>query len=173
MPVTINGTSGITANTRTLISASTIGVGGATPAASGAGVTFPATQSASSDANTLDDYEEGTWTPTDASGASLSFTAASGKYTKIGRQVTAWGRVTFPSTANGNNSQIGGLPFTIANAQEDRGGGMIGYKTESTVATLLGELNQTTFKFRTSTGGDITNATLSTDDFFFAITYEI
>ena len=43
---------------------STAGVGGATAAASGAGITFPATQSASSDANTLDDYEEGTWNPT-------------------------------------------------------------------------------------------------------------
>jgi hypothetical protein len=32
--------------------------------ASGSGISFPATQSASSDANTLDDYEEGTWTPT-------------------------------------------------------------------------------------------------------------
>jgi len=34
----------------------TIGVGGATASASGAGISFPATQSASSDANTLDDY---------------------------------------------------------------------------------------------------------------------
>jgi hypothetical protein len=177
MTVTINGTTGITTpgldSSGTNKFATTISVGAATPSASGSGITFPATQSASTDANTLDDYEEGTWTPSDASGASLSFTNASGKYTKIGRQVTAWGRVTFPSTANGNNHQIGGLPFAIANVQEDRGGGMIGYKTESTVATLLGENNQTTFKFRTSTGGDITNATLSTDDFFFAITYEV
>ena len=37
--------------------ATTIGVGGATAAASGAGITFPASQSASSNANTLDDYE--------------------------------------------------------------------------------------------------------------------
>jgi hypothetical protein len=37
----------------------TIGVGGATPSTSGSGISFPATQSASSDANTLDDYEEG------------------------------------------------------------------------------------------------------------------
>jgi hypothetical protein len=41
-----------------------IGIGGATPSASGTGITFPATASASTDANTLDDYEEGTWTPT-------------------------------------------------------------------------------------------------------------
>jgi hypothetical protein len=40
-----------------------IGVGGATPSTGGKGITFPATQSASADANTLDDYEAGTWTP--------------------------------------------------------------------------------------------------------------
>lgn len=62
--------------------------GGAT-AADGVGIAFPATQSASSNANTLDDYEEGTWTPT-ASGASGSGTAdvANGWYVKIGRMVT-------------------------------------------------------------------------------------
>ncbi len=50
-----------------------IGLGGTSPS-SGTGITFPATQSASSDANTLDDYEEGTWTPSDGSGAGLSIT---------------------------------------------------------------------------------------------------
>ena len=62
--------------------------GGAT-AADGVGIAFPATQAASSNANALDDYEEGTWTPT-ASGASGSGTAdvANGWYVKIGRMVT-------------------------------------------------------------------------------------
>jgi hypothetical protein len=40
-----------------------IAVGGATPTTNGSGITFPATQSASSDVNTLDDYEEGDFTP--------------------------------------------------------------------------------------------------------------
>jgi hypothetical protein len=38
--------------------------GGATPTTSGTGITFPASASASTNANTSDDYEEGTWTPT-------------------------------------------------------------------------------------------------------------
>jgi len=63
-----------------------LSVGGATPATSGFGITFPATQSASSDANTLDDYEEGTWTPvfTAASTAptGVTYTTQVGKYTK-------------------------------------------------------------------------------------------
>ena len=74
--------------TGTIQGASTIGVGNATPAASGAGITFPATQSASSDANTLDDYEEGTFTPTWYGSSSGLGTRGSGSYTKIGRFVT-------------------------------------------------------------------------------------
>ena len=72
----------------------TIGVGGATPSTSGSGISFPATQSASSDANTLDDYEEGTWTPNQGNGLILvgAFSSA-GYYTKIGNVVTISGFV--------------------------------------------------------------------------------
>ena len=92
----------------------TIGVGNATPSTSGAGITFPATQSASSDANTLDDYEEGSWTPTDASGAALSFTIAYANYVKVGKLVTINVFLTFPSTVDVNNVAMSGLPFTVA-----------------------------------------------------------
>ena len=68
---------------------STIGVGGATASASGAGITFPATQSASSDANTLDDYEEGTWTPSFSGTSNLTGTPSisNATYTKTGNRV--------------------------------------------------------------------------------------
>ena len=74
----------------------TIGVGAATPSTSGAGITFPATQSASTNANTLDDYEEGTWTPEIKGTTSESgqvYSVQVGKYTKIGNQVTAVGNM--------------------------------------------------------------------------------
>ena len=62
-----------------------MGVGGATPAASGSGITFPATQSASTDANTLDDYEEGDYTPTIIDGITgVSYSTQTGRYTKVG-----------------------------------------------------------------------------------------
>jgi hypothetical protein len=102
--------------------ATTIGVGGATPAASGAGITFPATQSASSDANTLDDYEEGTWTPGVLFGGAavgVVYTASNtGFYTKIGRVVT----VTFSLDVSNKGSSTGvavitGLPFVCINSQ--------------------------------------------------------
>ena len=97
----------------------TIGVGAATPSASGAGITFPATQSASTDVNTLDDYEEGTWTPTFTCATPgnlvFSYDTRSGTYTKIGRQVTVNCNVTSAAgishtTASGG-VVITGLPF--------------------------------------------------------------
>ena len=97
----------------------TISVGGATPSASGAGITFPATQSASTDANTLDDYEEGTFTPT-ASGVTVNSGTPvySGAYTKIGRIVFI--RISQSGgdiTLQGNGlSSFSGLPFTVAAA---------------------------------------------------------
>jgi hypothetical protein len=94
--------------------ASTIGVGGATAAASGAGITFPATQSASSDANTLDDYEEGTWTPTVAGGTTAgttTYTTQRGFYTKIGRAVTVACKVSYSAATGTGAIQVGSLPF--------------------------------------------------------------
>jgi len=70
-----------------------VGVGNTTPSSSGAGITFPATQSASSDANTLDDYEEGTWTPNQGSGVTGTSFGSEGRYTKIGRIVSLYGYV--------------------------------------------------------------------------------
>jgi len=79
------------------------------------GITFPATQVSATDANTLDDYEEGTWTP--AQGAGLTVVGAyssSGQYTKIGRSVTVFGLIAgATSVACTNNGQLcTGLPFT-------------------------------------------------------------
>lgn len=94
----------------------TLAVGGATPSASGAGITFPATQSASTDANTLDDYEEGTWTPT-ISGFTGSLSSATGRYTKIGNLVyvecTLVPTTTFSTTSG--SSVVNGGPFSAAN----------------------------------------------------------
>ena len=91
----------------------TIGVGNATPSTSGSGITFPATQSASTDANTLDDYEEGSWTPI-FSGYTGTYSNQNGKYVKIGQLVYIEcllqpGSVTF--TTPGNVAAVTGLPF--------------------------------------------------------------
>lgn len=79
--------------------------------ASAGQIKFPATQVASSDVNTLDDYEEGPFTPT---GSGITFTSASGTYTKIGRAVTFRLDALWPTTANASNARIAGLPFAPA-----------------------------------------------------------
>lgn len=92
----------------------TIGVGNATPSASGSGVSFPATQSASSDANTLDDYEEGTWTP-GFTGLTVGNGTVSGSYVKIGRQVYVTANLTFGTTTSITGiPTLTGLPFTCS-----------------------------------------------------------
>lgn len=80
---------------------------------------FPATQNSSTDPNTLDDYEEGTWTPviTFATPGDLSvaYSLRSGYYTKIGRLVSlsfAMVTSTFTHTTASGNLLITGMPFT-------------------------------------------------------------
>jgi len=96
----------------------TLGVGAATPSASGAGITFPATQSASTDANTLDDYEEGTFTAT-LTGSTTNPTTpvtATSAYTKTGNVVNF--KISFENvntTGAAGQIIITGLPFTPAN----------------------------------------------------------
>ena len=79
----------------------------------GGQITFPATQSASSDANTLDDYEEGTWTPVILpSAGSLTSYTSSGKYVKVGQAVTLSFQISIGTqgTASGTGN-LSNLPF--------------------------------------------------------------
>ena len=95
-------------------SSGTVVLSGGDTSANGTGITFPATQSASSNANTLDDYEEGNWTPVIQGGSSAgvtSYTDQQGRYTKIGRQVTVWFFVEVTAATGTGGFQIGGLPF--------------------------------------------------------------
>jgi hypothetical protein len=84
-------------------------------AANGGGVSFPATQVPSADANTLDDYEEGTFTPTIIGGTTAgtaTYTQQTGQYTKIGNRVLISIRVGYNSGTGTGALNIGGLPFT-------------------------------------------------------------
>ena len=79
------------------------------------GLAMPASQSASGDANTLDDYEEGNWTVTEAAGISLSdYGTQVGVYCKHGRRVYVSFHLTMggAGTAASADFQIGGMPFT-------------------------------------------------------------
>jgi hypothetical protein len=89
------------------INAYGVGLGTGVPS-SGIGITFPATQSASSDGNTLDDYEEGTFTPS-VSGVTVGTTT--GIYIKIGKLVFI--NMIIPVTSGSSSGMtITNLPFT-------------------------------------------------------------
>jgi len=100
-------------------------------------------------ANLLDDYEEGTWTPTKSSGSitSLDGTPA-GKYIKIGNAVTIQGQATVDG---GGNLVMGGLPFTngsmkggCAHREDSMTGMGIGYSLLASTTTMAVRQTDTT-----------------------------
>jgi hypothetical protein len=99
------------------------------------GITFPATQSPCSDPNTLDDYEEGTWTP--SLNGNESYTTREARYTKIGRLVHVSFYIVISSLGTGNTSTIYGLPFQPL---ADTGGSALSYwtNTVSSICSLAG-----------------------------------
>ncbi len=102
-----------------------LGVGGANVTfTDGSGIVFPATQNPSTDVNTLDDYEEGTWTPTytasSGSFTSITYDTQLGDYVKIGRTVFVSVRLQTDAVTLGTATgilRISGLPFTSASNQ--------------------------------------------------------
>lgn len=85
----------------------------------GGQIKFPATQSASSDANTLDDYEVGTYTPPWTNGGSIGNGSIVGEYVKIGDFVSASVVLTGGSTTTWGSGGIWslGLPFANGGSQ--------------------------------------------------------
>ena len=134
---------------------------GASTSANGVGITFPATQSASTDANTLDDYEEGTWTPTDGSGAGLSLTVTNAVYIKIGQMVYVATRIIFPTTASAAAIQINGLPFTAPAVGGGYWGGGFRYTDFATFFSVGVSPSATSFAFFKLNSTQVTNVEAS------------
>ena len=93
-------------------------------------IVFPATQNASANANTLDDYEEGTWTPVLrrlAGSSDYTYTLQNGFYTKIGNLVQVQFAITISAiTTQGSRFlEITGLPFTAKNSSFQYSGGSV------------------------------------------------
>jgi hypothetical protein len=159
-----------------------ISIGNATPTTSGSGISFPATQSASSDANTLDDYEEGTWTPTmfgSTTAGTTTYSSQIGRYTKIGNLVCATCYLAWSNATGTGNMVIGGLPFSSANISLLYHGAAIGYSNllttpANTVPSFTLGPNQTQFDCYgiTVAGGSSPNISIDTAaDVIFTITY--
>jgi len=98
---------------------------GSTLTLNGGQIKFPVTQVASSDANTLDDYEEGTWTPTLTGGGSnptVSYNAQHGSYTKVGRSVSIQMYIETTARSGGSGAVQITLPFVVSSHLSTYGG---------------------------------------------------
>lgn len=106
---------------------------------------FPATQNPSTDANTLDDYEEGTWTPTLRFGGNsvgMTYSTQTGTYVKVGRHVTIGGNITLSAKGSSTGAAtIGGLPFAAGGTINDRWGINAGHMNAATWASLTAGLD--------------------------------
>ena len=141
---------------------------------SGKGIDFSATGDASgSSSELLDDYEEGTWTPTLIAGNPVPSvnSIASARYTKVGRLVTVQTYFSANNTSSNTDTlTIGGLPFTAANAQQYYyGSGRLGSQ-DRCVPQVDANSNQIVI-YNTGSAAHVVNAVLNTV-ILFSITYE-
>ena len=159
-------------------------VSGTTPSLNG--ITFPATQVPSADANTLDDYEEGTWTAAFVTGSgsiTISTSFNTGRYTKVGRLVTVNLHARFTSVSSPSGSlQVTGLPFTSsATGQQDRNAGAVAAIAVTTSATPMtayignGATQMTLTGFVAASGGYADAATYinASSELYITITYYV
>jgi len=138
LKVADSGTIGTTSTANAMTIASngdTTFVGNLVIGTAGKGITFSATNSPAQNAgsgssNTLDNYEEGTWTPVITfSSGSQTFHSGSvlGQYTLVGRKVTAFCEFAISDLdgANTNTLRIDGMPFNVTSSTGSCGYGTI------------------------------------------------
>jgi len=114
---------------------------------------------------------EAAWTPTDASGAGLTFSTATGSYIRIGTLVIATCIVIYPATADASAAIIGGLPFTPVTGNQYRAG-TVTYTSVGTLARALTTSGTAQFQLYTATATNVTNATMTLSTNFFQIIYQ-
>ena len=145
-------------------------------------IKFPATQVASADANTLDDYEEGTWTaafvPT---GGTITINASyrTGKYVKVGSKVTVTGIFIVSAISSPTGAlTMSGLPFTSGSADSNNSAPSIHATDLAATATtaLQGRLqpSQTSFTIARFSGGnqaDLASSVTASTQFVLSLTY--
>jgi len=123
-------------------------------------------------ANTLDDYEEGTFTPVSNSG---TLSSASGVYTKIGNVVRVGMKFTMPSSSSGSSAEISGLPFTCFNDNAARAGIVVSWNSNgqgNAGLDFLVQENGTKGTFYID-GSSRTYANLSSDTIYMGGTYPV
>lgn len=113
-------------------------------------------------ANLSDATTDTAWTPADASGAVLTLSSVTGRYTKVGKLVTAFFRVTYPSTANGATAAVGGLGVAVsANYPASVFAAAGSCFSTNAIYTAVVQQNSTQISLINSTGAAVLNSALS------------
>lgn len=132
------------------------------------------------DGNTLDDYEEGTWTP--SLGGNTTYHAQVGKYTKVGNVVHCGAVIQANSLGTGSTTTVSGFPFTSSNAGSGYQGGDVGfyYFLATNVMSLDVQMSNgattTAFSGRSSAGNIMPTSTTVFGDgarIDFSVTYYV
>ena len=123
-----------------------------------------------SSGETLNSYEEGTFTPTQPA---IGFNSASGTYTRIGRLVTAQIFCTLPTNSSGQYFVIDGLPFTAINplSGSDVQGGYVIYSTYGAAVLVRVNCGGTRTVVNGIGGSNITLTTLDNVNFRLQVHY--
>ena len=114
--------------------------------AAGKGISFSAnSHAAGMSSETLDDYEEGTWTPTINTGSgsiTLDSSENLASYTKIGRMVYITGRLLASSVSSPSGSlEVTNLPFTVLNLGENTPSSPVVINLYNLAANIDGQIN--------------------------------
>jgi len=99
-------------------------------------IKFPSTQNASTNVNTLDDYVEGTFTPTivgSTSAGTGTYTTQVARYSKIGRRVFFQARIVWTAHTGTGNLRMGALPYTSNSVADSYSGVNLGECSDITL----------------------------------------
>jgi len=136
---------------------------------SGKGIDFSATSDAGGmTSELLDEYEEGTWTPTSNTG---SVTVVTAHYVRIGSQVTAQAYINFPSMSGSAGVTIAGFPFATTGTND--------YYTcavnsdANAGSQIQGQFATSTLRLVAPNNGGFSVTTMSSKFIIFSITYAI
>jgi hypothetical protein len=174
MAITLDGTAGITTPdlTDTSLTSGRVVYAGASGNLTGSaaltfdgtylsanGIAFPASPVASANANTLDDYEEGIWTP--SIGGTATYTVQAGYYTKIGNFVKIRFHLNVLLAGTGSATTISGIPFNPAASDPGIMGGVVTYINNlATPCLAIGVYAQgSSIYFMTRNSSSTTNTT--------------
>lgn len=118
------------------------------------------------------EYEEGIWTPSDASGASIALTiTGQARYVRQGRLVTCVCQIAYAGNSSGAGAVIGGLPYTAAAISGIGGGASVAYTNEPTLSRGYVAGNSKNIVLSQTSGASVVNSALAGKDIRLVISY--